>query len=168
MKSTGKVIGIILVLGAGIFMSLQGFGWSPWNLLFGPQAMIHAQQDDYPEKMKIFIKRELPIYYPKLIGWLGKDNAQRIFYQNQYGETRYFDIADNKKEGVVIKMSDTVLAGNESIKMNFYLIDSNRDSYPDIYLNDKGPDYEENKEVWKVMWYTLLAAAIKNSGCCKD
>lgn len=151
-------------------MTTHAYGWSPWNLLLGPQYKANSgstAKAEYERKLSQFIDHDLPQYYPVLIKFLGEDNALRIFYKTQFGEDHHIDISNNTNDGIVIKTTMEFIS-NDGMKetVTAFMLDRDKDSKLDSFGTDIYQPDDTDDDAWEFIWYTSLAIAIKNSGCC--
>ena len=189
-----KIIGLSLValfiVAAAIFS-----GWSPLNLIFGPQYdgtpssilsplvswIFDAKQDarvvQSQDSRNRFKKEILPRMYPLLISNLQRTMRLEVEWFSQSGEKRKQTIYLGPKDDVVVE-TDIYVGTQEEIasqseKQNHVtMIDSDKDGKLDSieYLSPTGQRssfQNPTDEASLFLWDSALAITFKFSTCCR-
>lgn len=160
------MLGLILVglLVASFMMS----GWSPLNLIFGPQYQASSDPKTDTTSRQEFIRDIVPEKYPTLISSVREHGAETIQWQTVSGEeqTIQLSIHDNQ---LVINTS-IFTESNESVRVE--MTDANLNGKMDTirYTESSGrnhsytPPFDETSQL---LWDSALAISIQRGRCCQ-
>ncbi len=189
-KLAGAGVFVAFIIAAAIFS-----GWSPLNLIYGPQydgtpssvlspliswmfdSKDEASRTQAQDSRDRFRKETLPKKYPQLISYLERNGRLDVEWISQSGEKQKQTIYLGAKGNVVIE-TDIYVGTKEEItsktskQSHVTMIDSNKDGKLDFieYLNPIGQTNafpNPTDEASLFLWDTALAITFKLSSCCR-
>ncbi len=189
-----KIIGFGLVA-AFIVIAAIISGWSPLNLIFGPQYdgtpssvlsplvswMFDTKQDapvvQSQDSRDRFKKEILPRMYPQLILHLERTKRFEVEWISQSGEKQKQTIYLGPKDDIIVETDIYVgtqeeIASQSSKQNHVTMIDSDKDGKLNLieYLRPTGQrDSFQNPtdEASLFLWDAALAITFKFSSCCR-
>lgn len=167
-----KTIVVNCLFGAALFSVVylwQSFsGWSPWNILFGPNVSIQEA-----DKRALFITEVVPKKYPLLVSHLKNHGPETVQWTTQVGNQQE-QVFTWTVDGVRAETSFEARTENGELQRGrITMLDYNQDGRLDraTYTNMTGQilhsAQDPNDDMSLFMWESGLAMAFKLGSCCR-
>lgn len=158
-----------------IIATTTDFGWSPLNLLFGPQYQAQAQPKTKGDSRASFIAETVPKQYPKLVELLRDSGPETVRWTTDSGEAQEELLSLNGKtlqiEASIFTVASPARAETSSEKILVRMSDTNLDGSMDTitYVNATGQTHSYKApfdETSRFLWDSALAIAFRFGKCC--
>lgn len=148
-------------------------GWSPWNLLFGPQPA-EENQDSW----RHFAEKVVPEKLPQLLTFLKSNGEETISWITRSGEGQTQTISLENSHTLIIETEVFLGSSSEDastttqsthVRMSDTNLDGKMDQIQYHALEDKNYEHQPPfDELSLFLWESGLAITFKMSKCCRD
>jgi hypothetical protein len=165
----GTAAVLILIVVSGVW---AWDGWSPLNLLLGPQWGTHSAPPE-EDTRATFVRETIPTQYPRLLAFLGAHGPETVRWKAQSGDPKE-QVLSVTQTGLLIETSVHPVpeAGQSAEPIMVSMTDDNLDGALDAitYTESSGGRHSYAKpfdETSLFLWDSALAIAFRFGDCCR-